>query len=397
MSKPLQNLKFWNFHQSENAPPVLTIYGEIVSQLPWWENKDDSTMTTHSQFAQDLQALGNVPEIQVRINSGGGDVHAANTIYTLLRDHKAKIIVKIDGIAASAATIIAMAGDVIQIPPNAYMMIHDPMVGLCGYVTREDCQQLANRMETIKEGIVLTYSGRTGMPKDKISEIMSVETWYTGEQAVEAGFCDELMFTKEEETSDLDTLPIANSIYNFQSNAIGLDLKLYKNCPETLKQMLNPVNQVELTANPLATPDLQQPKAQVPQTKQESEESEDMEIKNLEELTAKYPDLVAQLTEKATMAERERIRNIEEVALDGYDSIVNEAKFSTGAMASDVATKILAMQKKQGGNYLAQLEQDVKDSNLGQEGVAILPQEDKNTENDALPVVNKLFDDLFQS
>ncbi len=124
-----------------------------------------------------------------------------------------------------------------------------------------------------------------------------------------------------------------------------------------------------------------------------------MVIKNVEELTAKYPDLVEQLTEKATLAERERIAQIEAIALDGYDTIVNEAKFTTGIMASEVAVTIMAMQKAQGGTYLAQLKQDVADSQVGKEGIASLPQEDKDSlhDNDALPVVNKMFDDLFQS
>jgi ATP-dependent protease ClpP protease subunit len=105
--------KFWSFvAAADNKPAELILYGDI-SSYSWWGDE-----VTPQQFNDDLIALGDVSEIVVRINSGGGDVFAANAIYTRLKDHKAKIIVKVDGWAASAATIIAMAGDTIQIPAN---------------------------------------------------------------------------------------------------------------------------------------------------------------------------------------------------------------------------------------------------------------------------------------
>ena len=108
--KPTIN-KFWDFiAAAADKPAELILYGEI-SSYSWWGDE-----ITPQQFSEDLRAIGDVTEIVVRINSGGGDVFAANAIYTRLKDHKATITVKIDGWAASAATIIAMAGDTIQIP-----------------------------------------------------------------------------------------------------------------------------------------------------------------------------------------------------------------------------------------------------------------------------------------
>lgn len=104
---------------------------------------------TPRQFTEELDALGAVPEIVVRINSGGGDVFAANAIYTRLKDNAAKITVKIDGWAASAATIVAMAGDVIEIPGNGVFMVHDPSLGLLGYFNEAD---LAKMTRGIKSG-----------------------------------------------------------------------------------------------------------------------------------------------------------------------------------------------------------------------------------------------------
>ena len=132
--KQVKNKHFWTFRAAagDNAAPELILYGDIASET-WWGDE-----VTPRQFTEELDALGAVPEIVVRINSGGGDVFAANAIYTRLKDNAAKITVKIDGWAASAATIVAMAGDVIEIPGNGVFMVHDPSLGLLGYFNEAD-------------------------------------------------------------------------------------------------------------------------------------------------------------------------------------------------------------------------------------------------------------------
>ena len=130
--KQVKNKHFWTFRAAagDNAAPELILYGDIASET-WWGDE-----VTPRQFTEELDALGAVPEIVVRINSGGGDVFAANAIYTRLKHNAAKITVKIDGWAASAATIVAMAGDVIEIPGNGVFMEHDPVLGLAGLLQR---------------------------------------------------------------------------------------------------------------------------------------------------------------------------------------------------------------------------------------------------------------------
>ena len=127
--------KFWNIviPEQPGQPPELLLYGSISSQQSWWSDR-----VTPAQFNADLAAIGDVPEIIVRINSGGGDVFAANAIFTRLKDHSAKITVKIDGWAASAATIIAMAGDTIKIARNGVFMIHDPAMTVYDSFTAEE-------------------------------------------------------------------------------------------------------------------------------------------------------------------------------------------------------------------------------------------------------------------
>ena len=165
--KPV-NKHFWTFRAAaeENAAPELILYGDIASET-WWGDE-----VTPLQFTEELNALGNVPEIVVRINSGGGDVFAANAIYTRLKDNAATITVKIDGWAASAATIVAMAGDVIEIPGNGVFMVHDPKMGARGYFSAEDFKKAAEELNVIKQSIINGYALKTGKSTEEISAIM---------------------------------------------------------------------------------------------------------------------------------------------------------------------------------------------------------------------------------
>lgn len=156
-AKP-KNKHFWNFQPaSGDNPPELILYGDIASET-WWGDE-----VTPRQFTEELDALGAVPEIVVRINSGGGDVFAANAIYTRLKDNAAKITVKIDGWAASAATIIAMAGDSIEIPGNGVFMVHDPALGLLGYFNETELAKMTDELKVIKQSIVNAYMVTKGI------------------------------------------------------------------------------------------------------------------------------------------------------------------------------------------------------------------------------------------
>lgn len=142
------------------------------------------------RFMRDLKALGKVRKITCRINSPGGNVFDGNAIYNLLKAHEASVHVIIDGVAASIASVIAMAGDTIEMPENAYMMIHNPANLIFG--TASDMRKMADDLDKIKEGLVATYMARTGMSAKEISRLMDEETWMTAEDAMEMGFADKV-------------------------------------------------------------------------------------------------------------------------------------------------------------------------------------------------------------
>ena len=341
-----KNKHFWTFRAAaeENAAPELILYGDIASET-WWGDE-----VTPRQFTEELDALGAVPEIVVRINSGGGDVFAANAIYTRLKDNAAKITVKIDGWAASAATIVAMAGDVIEIPGNGVFMVHDPSMGLLGYFNEADLVKLTEEIKVIKQSIVNGYALKTGKPADEIASIMAAETWYDGKQAVEAGFCDKLMFEDAETTVENGAKIVVNSV--------SLDLNRYPNMTISLLNRLT-----ARTPGGFSNTITQN-------TPKRSEESMDgiKDIKTVDGLKAAFPDLTKQIEEAAVDAERKRIQDIEDVALAGFETIVNDAKFKNPISAGDVAKAIVAEQKKQGGKYIQDRDDDAAKSGAGKVG-----------------------------
>lgn len=336
--------RFWNFKEAKSgensAPAELVLYGDI-SETSWWGDE-----ITPKLFDSDLAALGDVDEICVRINSGGGDVFAANAIYTRLKDHKARITVKIDGWAASAATIIAMAGDVIKIPANGVFMIHNPQMGVHGYYEAEDFVKLSEELAVIKQSIINGYCLKTGKSESEISALMDKETWYDGKQAVESGFCDVLMF------SDVQTeVENANRVV---VNSVAVSLSEYSNVPKSL------LNCQKREVSPVGG-DFTNKKT----TNTEKGGLRKMdEIRTVDELKAAYPELTAQIEAGATAAERKRIQDIENVALPGYESIISKAKFETPVDSGAVAAQIIAKQREQGKNYLAGISADVSGSGM---------------------------------
>ncbi|MDP2358358.1 MAG: Clp protease ClpP [Beijerinckiaceae bacterium] len=139
-------------------------------------------------FRDALKELGQVEQINLSINSPGGSVFDGIAIHNMLARHKAKVTVHIDGVAASIASVIAMAGDEIVMPQNAMMMIHNPAGVVVGQ--SKDMRDMAEALDKIRDAIVSSYSQRTKMQRDEINALLDAETWLTADEAVEMGFAD---------------------------------------------------------------------------------------------------------------------------------------------------------------------------------------------------------------
>lgn len=365
--------KFWDFIPgTETQPPEILLYGAISSQQSWWEDRVTPTL-----FNKELEELGDVPEIVVRINSGGGDVFAANAIYTRLKDHNAHITVKVDGWAASAATIIAMAGDKIQIARNGVFMIHDPAMTVWDTYRAEDFEKLAAELKVIKQSIVNTYAMKTGKEAEEIETLMSEETWWTGNEAVQNGFCDELLFESSKTVVENSQKVIVNEV--------PIDVSRFRTIPTAI---LNSRENPGCLDNNSANKEKEEEKMAENSTKPAS-----AAITTVEALKAAYPDLVASIRNEAAEGERNRIKAIKDMALEGFEDIVESAMFENPITAEQAAVKIINEQKKAGGKYLSDREKDAEDAQTNKVGVDTTEQGSGKAVDEFNQAIDQLFPD----
>ncbi len=141
-------------------------------------------------FAQEIEALGDVEQINVSINSRGGEITHALSIFNLLRNHAAKVVVRVDGVAASSASIIAMAGDEIIMPANTMMLAHRPLINGWVVAGEDDLRKLADDLKVFEGALLETYKARTGKSEDELKALLAEDRWMTAEEAVELGFAD---------------------------------------------------------------------------------------------------------------------------------------------------------------------------------------------------------------
>ncbi|MHA7580407.1 head maturation protease, ClpP-related [Paenibacillus vandeheii] len=210
-------MKFWSF-RNENGKPKLYLYG-VIDSLEWWGDE-----ITPNQFKADLDSLGDIPELEVYINSDGGDVFAGQAIHSMLKRHKAKVTVFVDGLAASIASVIAMAGDVVIMPRNSMLMIHNPWTFKAG--NSADFRKAADDLDSIRESLIAAYQDKSGMDRDKLLSLLDAETWLTAEEAVNYGLADQIEQSKE----------IAASISGKKLTVNGqeMDLSKFKNPPKVI-------------------------------------------------------------------------------------------------------------------------------------------------------------------
>jgi ATP-dependent protease ClpP protease subunit len=138
----------------------------------------------------DIQALGDINDLQININSNGGDLAMALGVFNFLRNHPAKITTYIEGVAASAASVIAMAGDAVIMPSNSVMMIHNPWTVAMG--NADEMESAAKMLRKFEDTLVTTYAARTKLDSDELKVLLADETWFTATEAFEKGFCDQV-------------------------------------------------------------------------------------------------------------------------------------------------------------------------------------------------------------
>ena len=184
--------KFWDFIRNDDGERVLRLEGPIDEESFWGDE------VTPAAFRDELESEEG--DVTVWINSPGGNVFAAAEIYSMLCEHRGKITVKIDAIAASAASVIVMAGDMVLMSPVSMIMVHDPMTIAMG--NARDMEKAISTLNEVKESIINAYVRKTGMTRNRVSKLMENETWMNARKAVELGFADGILFADGEGEND---------------------------------------------------------------------------------------------------------------------------------------------------------------------------------------------------
>lgn len=312
--------KFWQVKNEVNGNSEILLYGPIAGESSWWRDE-----VTPKNFAADLESLGG-RDVTVRINSGGGDVFAAHAIHNQLVAYKGRVTVVIDGLAASAATIIAVAGDRIIMPSNALFMIHNPAIGLSDYYGADELLKAAEALNTIKGSIVAAYRKRCKASAEELAAMMDAETWMGAAECLEKGFVDEIQGSVS---------PVLNES-SLVVNSVNFNIKNFKN-QDALKACINKkteektMSKLEEFLNSLGLKfaDESQPTASAP-------------AQNALPQPAVNQEAIAKA---AVEAERQRVAALE--VLDGGDNqavtaIIAEAK-KNGKTADDVKPYINAV------------------------------------------------------
>lgn len=351
----------------------IEIKGPIINDADQWIYdwfEIPATSPSKVKKLLDQASRNQVQEIIVPINSGGGSVYAASEIYTALKSFSGKVRTQIVGMAASAASYIAMAGYA-EMSPVAMMMIHNASTSAWGdYNEMDDTSEF---LQKVNKMLTNAYRTKTNKSESEILEMMNRTTWMTAGEAKEAGFIDEIMFE-----SELDVVASADKPELVDGM---IPRKVIDQLRQQLKLNNSPIVQakepfeIQNTASTGKLPEVNK---------------EELEIMNLEQLKNEYPDLVEQIQNEAKTeainAERNRIQEIEKIFQPGMEEIVNKAKFETGASAADTAMEILKAQNAQRTTKLTNIQSDAQI--LDQIEIAEAPIKNSDDEVDA--VLNKV-------
>ena len=336
-----KQLKFWNVMKNdEEKSAELILYGSIGSD-EYWDDISDKA------FKQDIENLGDVENITLHINSPGGSVFSAVAIANTLKNHKAKITANIDGLAASAATIITSACDTVRMPKNALFMVHNPIT--FAYGNNQDMQKTLEMLNKVKNSIIEAYLNKAKTDKETLSELMDNETWMSPEEAKEYGFIDEILDENVEKEVIENKLIINN---------MAFDISRFKNFKEKKKQDPRIIN---ISVNSTGSPEEIADKFRDILNSTENQKNEGGNM-TLEELKNKFPELYNQIFDEGKEAgitkERERMREIDNLDISNYSELVENAKYNEPVEASVLAVNILNKQKEERIKKLQNIKND---------------------------------------
>lgn len=378
--------KFWNMAKSKDGHADIYLEGDIVSEQPtdWWGDAIDGNYITPEGFREDLASVSDADDITLHINSCGGDVYTSIAIYNAVKALDKNVRVVVDGVALSGGSVIAMAGDSVDMYPGSLMMIHPVSTFAYGMYNIDDLKKIENACNAMDEAIATIYSNKTGKTVDECRELMSNETWMTGAKAVENGFADKVIEDEKPVDYEFD-----NKSKILFVNSVKIDAKNLK-IPEKIVKIrsVNKANNVPKKAK-----------------KAKNKDGKGEKIMDLNELKEKYPELVNEIRQEAVNAERARIKEIDEIAMNISDKeAINEAKYGENASTAEaLAFNYLKKAKNLGTQFVNAMRTGAENSGANSvtsfpnENPAELTEAEKEAKegNEALNIVSNMMSKKF--
>ena len=348
----MQALKPYNVTETGENDVEINMYGEIVEAVPtdfWTGEPIEGNFIAVDRFLRDLDDLKDKKNITVHINSVGGDLYGGIAIYNRLKALPGNVTTVNDGLAASAGSIIFQAGNTRKVHAGSNIMIHQAAGFLYGYYQTKDLKEAIKQLDAGNKAAVNVYAEASGREPEAMKAMLDKETWLTGQEAVDAGLADEVIG---------DDMPVSMSLTadrrHMVVNGVSLSTRGMTNIPARI-----PVMPAAMAVSPAAE--------KPPVDKQKTERGNEMEIKNVQELRAAYPELVNQIEAAAreagqtdgVNAERARMQGIEAIenAIADKD-LIHNAKYKEPLTAEQLAFKAMQAQAAIGATMLSKMEAD---------------------------------------
>lgn len=343
----------------------LNLYGEVVQSRPvdWWTGEPvPGNYIAVDELLRDLDELNSKDNVTVHINSVGGDFYAGLSIYNRLRTLNASITTINDGLAASAGSIIFMAGDKgkRKVHAGSNLMIHGVLSFFYGYYNVTELKAEIKTLEAHNKAAIAAYVEATGLDQDTVKAAMSKDTYMTGQEAVDNGWADEVI--TDNGNDGQFSMMLTPDKRAMMVNGMAVAARCFGKLPETIPQMS------EEEWAKLSTPANSMQPAPQADINSTHNGGNDMEIKNIEQMRDAYPELVAQVETAAraegVRAERERIQGIESIqSAIGDAELINSAKYGEKPMtAQEVAFAAMQKQAAIGATVLTNLHTDTQNS-----------------------------------
>ena len=350
--------KFWNVASVSEDEGEIVLYGDVVARRPidWWTGEPEAGLyIAPESFMEDLAAVKEKSNITIKINSCGGDLYTGIAIHNAIKGLAGRKVVIVEGIAASAASVIACAGDEVQVYPGSMVMIHGVSGLLMDYYTLADLKKLQKNFDASERAIAEIYHTKTGIEVDQLRSMMTRETWMVGQEAIDNGFADILLEGDGPDVSvsaDKQVLLVAG----IQHNIKGLH-----NIPNTIR--INSIHAAPAAGN-------------IKPAGNGGESRKDDYRMTLEEMREQHPDLVAQIEQQAAAdavtRERDRIKAIDSIAASVADiQLIQDAKYGENACtAEQLALQAMQKQAALGAKHLKDAAADNADSGASNVGAA---------------------------